>query len=106
MGCVRTALLGRSSSVQSSGSRSSNAYQFVTIRIAEVREVCAIRTHARRVLDRGAAVCDTGFVPCLGLRHVFHLKADRAAVGMARLAAVDGLGHHETAAIVRISESA
>jgi hypothetical protein len=48
---VRTALKGRSSSVQRSGSRSSNPDQFVAIRIAEVCEVCAIRTHARRVLD-------------------------------------------------------
>src|SRR4051812_23181602 len=100
----RTALIRFSE--RKSACRTSNPNQFMAIGITQISEIGAIRTDARRVLDRGAAVRDAGFVPRFGLRRVLHLKADRAAVRLAGGLAVDRLRHHEPAAIVRISQPA
>src|SRR6516225_732384 len=83
--------------------------QFVAVGIAQVSEVHLAGgplAHAGRVFDRRAAIRDTGFVPCLGLLGIAHREADRAAIGMAGRLAIDRLGHHETPAIVRITQPA
>src|SRR5688572_21477682 len=83
--------------------------QFVAIGIAEVREINltgGALAHARRVFDRCAAIRDPGFVPCLDLFGIAHREADRAAIGSRGRLAVDGFGHHETRAIVRICQPA
>src|SRR5438552_14081234 len=78
----------------------------MAVGIAKISEIGAIRTDARRVLDRRAAVRDAGFVPRFGLRRILHHKPDRAAVSLAGRLAINRLGHHEPAAIVRVSQSA
>jgi len=83
--------------------------QLVAVGIAEVREIHLAGgplAHARRVLDRRAAIRDSGFVPRVGLFGIAHREADCAAVGMVGRLAVDGFGHHETPAIVGISQPA
>jgi hypothetical protein len=104
---------GRPSSVSicgNSGSRHAiNPDQFVAVGIAKVGEVHLAGgslAHARRVFDRRAAIRDAGFVPCLGLFGIAHREADRAAIGMVGRLGVDRLGHHETPAIVRITQPA
>src|SRR5688572_4603653 len=83
--------------------------QFVAIRIAKVREINptgGALSHARWVFDRRAAIRDPGFVPCLGLFGIAHREAERAPIGSGGRLAVDGFGHHETPAIVRICQPA
>src|SRR6516162_8683631 len=49
--------------------------QFVAIGIAKISEICLAGgspAHARRVLDRGTAIRDAGFVPCVGLCRASH----------------------------------
>jgi hypothetical protein len=48
----------------------------------------ALASALKRGLELNRLLGDTGFVPSLGLRRIFHVKADRAAVGMCRLATV------------------
>src|SRR5579872_4108162 len=78
----------------------------MAVGITQISEKGAIRADARRVLDRRAAIRNAGFVPGFGLRRVLHHKPDRAAIGIAGRLAVDRLGHHETAAIMRVSQPA
>src|SRR6516162_1128941 len=76
--------------------------QLVAIGIAKISEICLAGgspAHTRRVLDRGTAIRDAGFVPCVGLCRASHCEADRAAMGMSsRRLGIDG----ETPAIVRV----
>src|SRR6266404_5432334 len=101
----RTALLSFGSAIKS-GSLPSNPDELVTIGVTEISEISAIWAHARRILDRRAAIRDAGFVPRFGLRRILHHKPDRTAVSLAGRLAVNRLGHHEPAAIVRVSQSA
>src|SRR5688572_32294551 len=83
--------------------------QFVAIGIAKVREINltgSALAHARRVFDRRAAIRYPGLMPCLGLFGIAHREANRAAIGSGGRLAVDGFGHHETRAIVRICQPA
>ena len=62
------------------------APQFVAVGIAKVGEIHlpgGPLAHARRVLDRLAAIRDAGIVPCVDLFRAAHRKADRTAIGMA-----------------------
>src|SRR5436190_395586 len=81
--------------------------QFVAVGIAQISEIhLAGRAlaHAGRVLDRFAAIRDTGFVPSLGLVGTAHQEADRTAIGMAGRLAVDRFGHHKASAIMRVGK--
>src|SRR5205814_10326298 len=90
----------------SCGSLPGNPDELVTIGVTKISEISAIWALAGRILDRCAAIRNAGFVPRFGLRRILHDKADRAAIGVAGRLAIDGLGDHETAAIVRIGQSA
>jgi hypothetical protein len=80
--------------------------ELMTVRITKISEISAILTGPRRVLDRGPTIRDTSLVPRLGLRRIFHLKADGTAVKDSCRLAIDGFGHHEPAAIVGVCQSA
>src|ERR1700730_7715968 len=84
----------------------SNPDELVAIGVTKISEISAIWALAGRILDRRAAIRNAGFVPCFGLRRILHHKTDRAAVGLAGRLALNWLGHHEPAAIVRVSQSA
>src|SRR5438067_1183287 len=62
--------------------------------------------YARRVLDRRAAIGDAGFMPGVDLIRTARREADGAAIRMAGRLAVDRFRHHETPAIVRVSQPA
>src|SRR5207302_4861809 len=81
-----------------------NPDDLVAIGVTKISEISAIWALARRILDRRAAIRNAGLVPRFGLRRILHDKADRAAIGVAGRLAVDGLGHHEAPAIVRIGQ--
>src|SRR5204863_6610863 len=83
-----------------------NRDDLVAVGVTKISEISAIWALARRILDRRAAIRNTGFVPRFGLRRILHDKADSAAIGVAGRLAVDGLGDHETAAIVRVGQPA
>jgi hypothetical protein len=113
----RSSLAGnRSRSVQqrlirdNSGRWTINTDQLVAIRISNVGEIDLSRggplAHARRVLDRGAAIGNPGFVPGRGLFRAAHREANRAAIGMAGRLAIDRFGDHEAPAIVCVSQPA
>src|SRR5271156_1804107 len=83
--------------------------QFVTIGIAKIGEIHLAGgplAHPRRVLDRGAAIRNPGFVPCVGLFGIAHCEANCAAVSLASRLAVNRLGHHEKPAIVAVNQPA
>src|SRR6516162_1760574 len=80
-----------------SGSLPGNPDELVAIGVTKIGEISAIRALARRILDRRAAIRNAGFVPRFGLRRILHDKADRAAICVAGLLAIDGLADHETA---------
>jgi hypothetical protein len=92
-----------------SGRWTINTDQLVAVRISNVGEIdlsSGPLAHAGRVLDRGAAIGDPGFVPGRGLVRAAHREADRAAIGMAGRLAIDRFRHHEAPAIVRVSQPA
>src|ERR1051326_7743661 len=83
--------------------------QLVAVGIAQISEIhLAGRAlaNARRILDRLAAIRDTGFVPRLGLFGTAHQKRNRPPIGMAGRLAVDRFGHHEASAVMRVGEPA
>src|SRR5207302_4649639 len=84
----------------------SNPDELVAIGVTKISEISTIWALARRILDRRAAIRNAGFVPRFGLRRILHDKADCAAIGVAGRLAIDGLGDHETAAIVRVGQAA
>jgi len=86
-----------------------NRDHFVAVGIAQISEIHlpgGRLAHPGRVLDRLAAIRDTGFVSCVDLFWTAHREADRAAVGVVGRLAVDGFGHHETPAIVCVGQPA
>src|SRR5438105_1149506 len=101
----RTALLIFCCAIRS-GALPSNPDELVAIGVTKISEISAIWALARRILDRCAAIRNAGFVPRFGLRRILHHKPDRAAVSLAGRLAINRLGHHEPAAIVRVSQSA
>src|SRR6516162_10552689 len=80
---------------------------FVAVGIAQISEIHlpgSALTDARRVLDRRAAICDPGIVPCLRLLGAGHQEADRAAIGGVSRLAINRLCHNEATTIVRVSD--
>jgi hypothetical protein len=83
--------------------------QLVAIGIAKVSKIHWAGTalaNARWVLDRLAAVRDSGVVPSGGLFRARHREADSAAVGVAGRLAIDGFAHHEQSAVMQVKQPA
>src|SRR5579863_759074 len=83
--------------------------EFVAVGIAEVGQIDragAALSNAWRVLDRLAAIRNSGLVPRVRLFLACHREADRAAVGVRGRLAIDGLANHEPAAVMRVNQPA
>src|SRR5882672_1943312 len=83
-----------------------NRAQFVAIGIAEIGEIGPAWANAGRIFGGCAAIRDAGRVPRVALFGIAHREADSAAVGTGCRLAVDGLGHHQAPAIMRVTQPA
>ena len=81
----------------------------VAVGIAEIGEVefaKAALARARRLLDGGAAVRASRFVPGLRVVRAVDEETNRAAIGVRRGLAVDRRRHHECRAFMRVDQTA
>src|SRR5580658_3781048 len=78
--------------------------ELVAIGITEVGQI-RLTTKSRRIFDCRAAIRDTSFVPSFSLFRACHRQTDRAPVRVSGCLAINGLAHHQHAAVVRIAQA-
>jgi hypothetical protein len=78
--------------------------ELVAVGITEVSQI-RLTTKPWRIFDRCAAMRDTSFVPSFGLFWGCHRQTDRASVGVSGCLPIDGLAHHQHAAVVHVAQA-